>query len=89
MVSKPVKQKGKEAKENGFDITLPDRYQKAFVTYNIERIREIISRLSPEMCNLFHIPLAFLVDVPGFMIGLEAEKAGTLRAGMRAMFVGM
>lgn len=42
-----------------------------------------------EMCNEFNIPLVFLVDVPGFMIGTEAEAMGTLRAGMRAMHVGM
>ena len=42
-----------------------------------------------EICDLFHIPLVFLVDVPGFMIGPEAEAMGTLRAGMRAMHIGM
>lgn len=42
-----------------------------------------------EVCDQFHIPLIFLVDVPGFMIGPQAEAMGTLRAGMRAMFVGM
>lgn len=42
-----------------------------------------------ELCDQFHIPLVFLVDVPGFMIGPEAEAMGTLRAGMRAMHVGM
>jgi acetyl-CoA carboxylase carboxyltransferase component len=42
-----------------------------------------------ELCNEFNIPLAFFVDVPGFMIGLDAEAMGTLRAGMSAMHVGM
>ena len=42
-----------------------------------------------EVCDQFHIPLVFLVDVPGFMIGPKAEAMGTLRAGMRAMHVGM
>jgi len=42
-----------------------------------------------EMCDQFHIPICCLVDVPGFMIGVEAEAMGTLRAGMRAMHVGM
>tara|TARA_Y100001934_G_scaffold218352_2_gene259440 strand:+ start:53227 stop:54792 length:1566 start_codon:yes stop_codon:yes gene_type:complete len=40
-----------------------------------------------ELCDTFHIPLIFLVDVPGFMVGLEAESHGVLRAGMRAVFV--
>ena len=40
-----------------------------------------------ELCDTFHIPLVFLVDVPGFMVGLQAEARGVLRAGMRAVFV--
>lgn len=42
-----------------------------------------------EMCDCFHIPLIFFVDVPGFMVGKDAEMAGTLRDGMRAVFVGL
>jgi acetyl-CoA carboxylase carboxyltransferase component len=37
------------------------------------------------VCDQFHIPLCHLVDVPGFMIGIEAESMGTLRSGMAAM----
>ncbi|MBL22460.1 MAG: propionyl-CoA carboxylase [Rhodospirillaceae bacterium] len=40
-----------------------------------------------EMCDAFHIPLVFLVDVPGFMVGLQAEASGVLRDGMRALYV--
>src|SRR3979411_865092 len=32
-----------------------------------------------------HLPLVSLLDFPGFMIGLEAEKAATIRHGVRAM----
>ncbi len=42
-----------------------------------------------EMCDTFHIPLIFLVDVPGFMVGTQAEMAATLREGMRAVYVGL
>ncbi|MCH8089809.1 MAG: propionyl-CoA carboxylase [Chloroflexi bacterium] len=38
-----------------------------------------------ELCDTFHIPLIYLVDVPGFMIGEAAEREGTLRKGMRAL----
>ena len=38
-----------------------------------------------EMCDLFHLPIINFVDQPGFMIGLEAEKAGTIRFGMSAV----
>ncbi|MAL77859.1 MAG: propionyl-CoA carboxylase [Sneathiella sp.] len=40
-----------------------------------------------ELCDTFHIPLVFLVDVPGFMVGLKAEQEATLREGMRAVYV--
>ncbi|MBN9263951.1 MAG: propionyl-CoA carboxylase [Hyphomicrobium sp.] len=41
-----------------------------------------------ELCDTFHIPIVFLVDQPGFMVGPQAEMAGTLREGMRAVYVG-
>ncbi|SFU48353.1 acyl-CoA carboxylase subunit beta [Halomonas korlensis] len=39
-----------------------------------------------ELCDTFHIPLIFFVDVPGFMVGRKAEEEGTLREGMRAVY---
>ncbi len=42
-----------------------------------------------ELCDTFHIPIVFLVDVPGFMVGRDAEAAATLREGMRSVFVGL
>ncbi len=39
-----------------------------------------------ELCDTFHIPIVFFVDVPGFMVGLKAESEGTLREGMRAVY---
>ena len=41
-----------------------------------------------ELCDHFHIPVVYLADVPGFMIGLQAEQRATLRRGMRAYWVG-
>ncbi len=38
-----------------------------------------------DLCNCFSIPLLLLGDVPGFMIGSEAEKQGTMRYGMVAV----
>jgi methylmalonyl-CoA decarboxylase subunit alpha len=35
------------------------------------------------LCNAFSIPLLFLVDVPGFMIGTKVERAGIIRAGAK------
>lgn len=38
-----------------------------------------------EMCDTFHIPIVNFVDQPGFMIGPESERAGTIRYGMAAV----
>ena len=38
-----------------------------------------------DLCNCFNIPVVLLGDVPGFMIGSEAEKEGTMRYGMVAV----
>ena len=38
-----------------------------------------------ELCDTFNLPIVYLVDVPGFMIGEAAEREGTLRKGMRAL----
>jgi acetyl-CoA carboxylase carboxyltransferase component len=38
-----------------------------------------------EFCDVFHIPIIYFADVPGFMIGVEAEKKGTLRRAMRTV----
>jgi acetyl-CoA carboxylase carboxyltransferase component len=35
------------------------------------------------MCNTFHLPMVYFADEPGFMVGLEAEKRGIVRAGAR------
>jgi acetyl-CoA carboxylase carboxyltransferase component len=39
-----------------------------------------------ELCDAFHLPVVSLVDEPGFAIGPDAERAGTIRHGMAAMF---
>ena len=33
-----------------------------------------------DLAQTFHLPVVHLVDIPGFVIGIEAEKAGTIRA---------
>ncbi len=35
-----------------------------------------------DLCVAYHVPLVFLVDVPGVMPGPEAEREGTLRPGL-------
>ncbi|HEV2217129.1 MAG TPA: acyl-CoA carboxylase subunit beta [Candidatus Dormibacteraeota bacterium] len=35
------------------------------------------------LCDAFEIPLLFLADVPGFMIGTDVERAGIIRHGAK------
>jgi methylmalonyl-CoA decarboxylase subunit alpha len=37
------------------------------------------------LCDAFNIPLVFLADVPGFMIGSEVERQGIIRAGAKML----
>ena len=39
-----------------------------------------------DVCDQFHLPMVNLVDVPGFVIGTGAERAGTIRRGARGLF---
>ncbi len=38
-----------------------------------------------DLAETFHLPVVHLVDNPGFVIGIEGEKAGTIRHGARAL----
>jgi acetyl-CoA carboxylase carboxyltransferase component len=38
-----------------------------------------------DMCDTFHLPMVNFVDQPGVMVGLQAEKAGTIRIAVRAL----
>src|SRR6202012_3232526 len=35
------------------------------------------------LCDAFNIPLVYLADVPGFMIGTKVERQGIIRAGAK------
>ncbi|MDE2577643.1 MAG: methylmalonyl-CoA carboxyltransferase [Hyphomicrobiales bacterium] len=38
-----------------------------------------------DLAETFHLPVVYLADCPGFMIGREAEQEGTIRHGVRVM----
>ncbi len=38
------------------------------------------------LCNAFGIPLVYLVDVPGFMVGTRVEEAGIIRHGAKMLY---
>ena len=39
-----------------------------------------------QLCDAFNIPLLFLADVPGFMIGTAVERDGIIRAGAKMIY---
>ncbi|MBT7956667.1 MAG: methylmalonyl-CoA carboxyltransferase [Rhodospirillaceae bacterium] len=38
-----------------------------------------------DLAQTFHLPIVYLVDCPGFVIGTKSEQEGTVREGMRAV----
>jgi acetyl-CoA carboxylase carboxyltransferase component len=38
------------------------------------------------LCDAYNIPLIFLQDVPGFMVGSKVEKAGIIRHGAKLLY---
>jgi acetyl-CoA carboxylase carboxyltransferase component len=38
------------------------------------------------ICNAYGIPLVYLVDVPGFMVGTKVEEAGIIRHGAKLLY---
>lgn len=52
-------------------------------TLDPEACHKIVRLLT--VCDAFQIPVIFLVDVPGFMVGTDVEHDRMLHAGMRMM----
>jgi acetyl-CoA carboxylase carboxyltransferase component len=38
------------------------------------------------LCNAYSIPLVYLMDVPGFMVGTKVEEAGIIRHGAKMLY---
>src|SRR5919202_2850372 len=38
------------------------------------------------LCDAFNIPLVFLQDVPGFLVGTKVEQAGIIRHGAKMLY---
>ena len=71
------------ARLSGWPVALmagdPMHYGGAWTARASEKVMRFV-----DLAQVFHLPVVHLVDVPGFMIGPEAEKEGTIRYGMRA-----
>ena len=39
-----------------------------------------------QMCDAYNLPILFLADVPGFMIGTKVEREGIIRSGAKMIF---
>ncbi len=51
-------------------------YGGAMTAEGAQKVRRFV-----DLCDTFHLPIVSFVDEPGFMIGSEAERAGTIRYG--------
>jgi acetyl-CoA carboxylase carboxyltransferase component len=51
-------------------------YAGAMTAAAAQKLRRFV-----DFCNSFHLPIVSFVDEPGFMIGPDSEKAGTIRHG--------
>lgn len=58
----------------------PYHYGGAWTRSSSEKLTRLV-----DLADTFHLPIVHLVDVPGFQIGVDAERAATIRAGVRAM----
>lgn len=58
----------------------PYHYGGAFTADAAQKLTRFV-----DLAQTFHLPVVFLADIPGFLVGLEAEKAATIRHGVRAL----
>ena len=52
-------------------------------SWNAETCQKVIRFV--DLAETFHLPVVYLMDCVGFLIGLEAETTATIRHGVRAM----
>ena len=72
------------ARLDGWPVALlasdPYHYAGAWTADASRKIRRHV-----DLAQTFHLPVVHLVDVPGIMVGLEAEQKGTLRFAAEAI----
>jgi len=62
----------------------PNFYAGAMTAQGAQKLRRFV-----ELCDTFHLPIVSFVDEPGFLIGPDAEREGTIRHGTAAIFAVM
>src|SRR6184192_2648356 len=72
------------ARLDGWPVALmasdPFFYVGAWAADTCQKVERFV-----DIAQTFHLPVVYLVDCPGFLIGLEAERTGTIKQGVRAM----
>jgi acetyl-CoA carboxylase carboxyltransferase component len=72
------------ARLDGWPVALmasdPYFYGGAWTADTCQKVERFV-----DIAETFHLPIVYLVDCPGFLIGLDAEKTGTIKQGVRAM----
>ena len=72
------------ARLDGWPVALmasdPFFYAGAWTADTCQKVEKFV-----DLAQTFHLPVVYLVDCPGFLIGLEAEQSGTIKQGVRVM----
>jgi acetyl-CoA carboxylase carboxyltransferase component len=72
------------ARLDGWPVALlasdPYFYGGAWAADTCQKVERFV-----DLAQTFHLPVVYLVDCPGFLIGGEAERTGTIKQGVRAM----
>jgi acetyl-CoA carboxylase carboxyltransferase component len=72
------------ARIDGWPVALmasdPFFYGGAWTADTCQKVERFV-----DLAQTFHLPVVYLVDCPGFLIGLDAEQTGTIKQGVRAM----
>jgi acetyl-CoA carboxylase carboxyltransferase component len=72
------------ARLDGWPVALmasdPYFYAGAWAADTCQKVERFV-----DLAQMFHLPVVYLVDCPGFLIGLDAERTGTIKQGVRAM----
>ncbi len=58
----------------------PYHYAGAWTAAASEKVERFV-----DLAEIFHLPMVYLVDNPGFLVGLQAEQEGTIRYGAKAL----
>ena len=58
----------------------PTHYGGAWTADTCQKVERFV-----DLAQTFHLPIVYLVDCPGFLIGKDAEETGTIKQGVRAM----